>query len=162
MRLPLPLVLAALLSMTGCVSVGSPTERWVEQHFDEFSYGTLFNVVLTTVDAEGFPARVRNPDAGEIESDWVYGTSVRKLRGPSRRKAIVRISSVDGAEGVYLVRLRVAEEVLRKGGLLAAGPQRAKEDDWESFQDNVENAEFLMQKIVRLVAQTERASGSVP
>ena len=65
------LLLAALLP--SCASVN---ERWVHSSYSGISYGSLYNVVLTTVDAEGFPVRTRDPGAGRIETDWVYGTTL--------------------------------------------------------------------------------------
>ena len=49
----------------------------------------------------------------------------------------------------FRVALRVAEEVIRKGGLLATNVRAW--DDWEEFDDNFDDAEYLMAKIQALV-----------
>jgi hypothetical protein len=142
-----PALLPALLAATVLSACSSPTERWAEGGFPGISYSVLYNVVLTTVDAEGYTVRTRDPQKGSFESEWVYGTSQRVVRGPSRRKVYARIEP-DPVEG-YLVRLRVAEEVIRKGGMLAVNVRES--DDWEGFEDNYEDAEYLMARLVALV-----------
>jgi hypothetical protein len=150
-----PAALAAVLArlafapLAGCAT---QVERWAEGSFDGVTYSVLYNVVLTTVDAEGFAVRHRNPQQGVFESDWIYGTSQRVVRGPSRRKVYARIQAEDG--GSFLVRLRVAEEVIRKGGMMAVNVRES--EDWETFDDNYEDAEFLMAKLVALI----RAEGT--
>src|SRR5262245_63250793 len=101
----------ALLLLAGCASVN---ERWAEARFEGISYPSLYGVVLSTFDAEGYPVRDRDPSVANLQSDWVYGTSMRMVRGPSRRRAHAELRSQ--AEGQWVVRVRVEEQVVRKGG----------------------------------------------
>ena len=140
----LALLLPPLLAATGC---SSTPERWAETRVDDVTYSVLYNLVLTTIDAEGFTVRKREPQSGHIESDWVYGTSQRRVRGPSRRKVFAVIEPIEDDD--FRVALRVAEEVIRKGGLLATNVRAS--DDWEEFDDNFDDAEYLMAKIQALV-----------
>ena len=148
-RLAKPLLLLALLGPVLIATAGcsGTQERWAETHVNDVTYSVLYNLVLTTVDAEGFTVRKREPQSGRIESDWVYGTSQRSVRGPSRRKVIAVIEPVEDND--YRVSLRVAEEVIRKGGLLATNVRAS--DDWEEFDDNFDDAEYLMAKISALI-----------
>jgi hypothetical protein len=147
MDVPRTLALAVcfLTVLSACASI---EERWAEAHFVGISYPTLYNQVLTTVDSEGFVVRHRFPEAGRLESDWIYGTSQRRVRGPSRRKVFAVIEPDERPDG-FVVRLRVAEEVVRKGGLLATNVRAS--EDWEPFDDNFDDAELLMAKLVALV-----------
>jgi uncharacterized lipoprotein len=138
----LPLLLAAL---AGC---STTDERWAEASYEHLSYASLYNVVLTTIDAEGYPVTIRDPQRGTVETDWVYGQSNTVVRGPARRKVYATITPLDGADG-YRVRLRVAEEVIPRGGLLATHPRAS--DDWKPFDDNFDIAEYLMAKIAALL-----------
>jgi len=148
-RLAKPLLLLALLApaLLAATSCSGTQERWAETHVNDVTYPVLYNLVLTTVDAEGFTVRKREPQSGRIESDWVYGTSQRSVRGPSRRKVIALIEPVEDED--FRVSLRVAEEVIRKGGLLATNVRES--DDWEEFDDNFDDAEYLMAKISALI-----------
>lgn len=148
-------LLAPLLLAVGCNTF---QERWAETRVDDVSYSVLYNLVLSTVDAEGYIVRRREPQSGLIESDWVYGTSQRVVRGPSRRKVFAVIEPLEGES--YRVALRVAEEVIRKGGLLATNVRNS--DDWEEYDDNFDDAEFLMAKISALIkaGQMEPAGGA--
>jgi uncharacterized lipoprotein len=137
--LPLLLLLAA-----GC---STTQERWAETRVNGVGYSNLYNLVLSTIDAEGFTARKREPQTGHIESDWVYGTSQRMVRGPSRRKVFAVIEPLEG--GDFRVAVRVAEEVIRKGGLLATNVRAS--EDWEEYDDNFDDAEYLMAKISALI-----------
>ena len=146
---PAGAVLAALgLLCALAPGCASPGERWAEGAVAGVSYSVLYNVVLTTVDAEGFVVRYRDPQKGAFESEWVYGTSQRVVRGPSRRKVYARIEPVEGDR--FLVRLRVVEEVIRKGGLMHVNVRES--DDWEPFDDNYEDAEYLMARLMALIA----------
>ncbi len=141
-----PALLAALaaLLLAGCASV---TERWAEATIDDLSYPSLYNVVLTTIDSAGFTVRQRDPNVGRIESEWVYGTSRTVVRGPSRRKVFALIEPQPG--GSFLVRVRVAEEVVRKGGMLATNPRAI--EAWEEWEDNYDDAEYLLARVVALL-----------
>ncbi|HZL98696.1 MAG TPA: hypothetical protein VFD43_00460 [Planctomycetota bacterium] len=141
----LPLLLPALLLLTAACS--STQERWAEAHARGVSYPVLYNLVLSTIDAEGFTVRKREPQKGRIESDWVYGTSQRLVRGPSRRKVFAVIDPSE--EGGFRVAVRVAEEVIRKGGLMATHVRAS--EDWEEYDDNFDDAEYLMAKIAALI-----------
>jgi len=144
----LPLLLAGLALL--CCSCASSKERWAEAAYMNISFQNLYGLVQTTIDAEGYPARVRDVRTGRIETDWVYGNSNSIVRGPARRKVIARIEPLPEGEDGYLVRLRVAEEVIPRGGLLAMNPRES--DDWESYQDNFDTAEYIMAKIAALLS----------
>jgi hypothetical protein len=51
----------------------------------------------------------------------------------------------------WVVRLRVAEEVIRKGGFLNRNVRES--DDWEEYRDNFEDAELLAEKVRALLAE---------
>jgi hypothetical protein len=141
------LLLLALLLSCGCAS---SNERWAEAAYGGISYQNLYGVVQTTVDAEGYAARVRDVQKGRLESDWVYGNSNTVVRGPARRKVFAVIEPLPDEAG-YLLRLRVAEEVIPRGGLLAMNPRAS--EDWEAFEDNFDAAEYLMAKIDALLSE---------
>ncbi len=151
MRL-LPLLAALLLA--GCSAL---EERWAEARFAGISYPALYGVVLTTVDADGFAVRDRNPQTAAIHSEWVYGTSQSVVRGPSRRRVHALIEPVEG--DAFMVRLRVEEEVVRKGGMLATNVRES--ENWEPFEDNFDEAEYLMAKIAALL-DAHRSRAKVP
>ena len=117
--------------------------RWAEARFEGLSFSVLYASVADLFEAEGFDVTIRDASGGIVESEWAYGTSRREVRGPSRRKAIAEVEKL--APGVYVVRVRVAEEVIRKGGLLAT--KLRDSDDWETFPDNFEDAEYLAAKL---------------
>ena len=144
----------ALLLLAGCTAGG---ERWAEAGFEGISYPSLYGVVLSTFDAEGYVVRDRNPSAPRLESEWVYGTSMRMVRGPSRRRAHAEIKSVGDSQ--WLVRVRVEEEVVRKGGMLATNVRES--ENWEEFDDNFDDAEYLMAKIAALL-DAHRARTTAP
>jgi hypothetical protein len=141
----LALVALASLLATGC---STTQERWAEAAYENLSFSSLYNVVVTTVHTEGYPVVKRDPGAGTIESDWVYGLSNSVVRGPARRKVFAEIEPLDGVDG-YRVRLRVSEEVIPKGGLLATNPRAS--EGWEEWDDNFDIAEYLMTKIETLL-----------
>jgi len=141
---PLLLLLLAAWPSAGC---SATKERWAETTVHDVSYPVLYNLVLSTVDSEGFPVRRREPQAGRIESEWVYGTSQRLVRGPSRRKAFAVIEPLKDDD--FRVAVRVAEEVIRKGGMLATNVRES--EDWEEYDDNFDDAEYLMAKIAALI-----------
>jgi hypothetical protein len=151
MRLPLLLV---VLLLTGCAS---QPERWAEAVFDDISYPALYGVLVTTVDAEGFAVRDRDPQTAEMHSEWVYGTSRRVVRGPARRRVHATIEELDVRS--FRVRLRVEEEVVRKGGMLATNVRES--ENWEPFEDNFDDAEYLMAKMDALL-QAHRARAVAP
>lgn len=151
MRLLLPL---ALLLLPACSSLG---ERWAEATFQGLSYPSLYAVVLSTVDAEGYGVPQRDPQTAEIHSDWIYGTSRSVVRGPSRRRVHAEI--LQAGEAAWRVRLRVEEQVIRKGGMLATNVRES--ENWEEFEDNFDDAEFLVAKIAALLRE-HRARGTAP
>lgn len=128
-------------SLSGCLST---PELWAEMSFDGLAYDNLWVVVIDLLDSEGFHVTAGDPGSGSLESEWLYGTSVREVRGPSRRKALVEISERLDAHG-WKVRLRVREEVIRKGGMRAT--QIRDSAEWEEWHDNWDDAEFLAAKI---------------
>jgi len=140
--LPLLLVVSAL----GCAS--DQTHQWAESRFAGLTYEALFGVVTSTIDGEGFAVRRHDPSTGTIETDWAYGTSLREVRGPSRRKVHARVE-IDEASGGFRVRLRVAEEVLRQRGELATHVREST--DWEGYADNWDDATYLMAKLTALL-----------
>jgi len=141
MRLPLALV---LLLLAGCSSF---EERWAEARFEDVSYPSIYGVVLATVSAEGYAVPERDPQAGEVHTDWIYGTSRSVVRGPSRRRVHAEIAPL--AERAFRVRLRVEEQVIRQGGLLATNVRES--DNWEEFDDNFDDAEYLLAKMNSLL-----------
>jgi hypothetical protein len=151
MRLLLPL---ALLLLPACSAL---TERWAEATFHDLSYPSLYAVVLSTVDAEGYAVTQRDPQTAELHSDWIYGTSRSVVRGPSRRRVHARMEPA--GEGAWRVRLRVEEQVIRKGGMLATNVRES--ENWEEFEDNFDDAEYLMAKIAALLRE-HRALGTAP
>jgi hypothetical protein len=133
------LSLALLLaSLPGCAG---RKKHWLSLEFDEITYANLYLSVIDVLDARGYGVSKRDPSLGQIESDWVYGTSVRQVFGPSRRKAVVEIEQIDSAAGIYEVRVRVREEVIRKAGLRATHLRES--DDWEEWEDSFDDAEHL-------------------
>ena len=124
--------LVAALTLLLLASCSSFNERWASAQFDEISYPALFGVVVTTLGAEGYTVRDYDAQTAQVDSEWVYGTSQRSVRGPSRRRAHALI--VQLAERSFQVRIRVQEEVIRKGGMLATNVRDS--DDWEEFEDN--------------------------
>jgi len=137
MRLTL---LLAVLLLAGCAGV---QERWAEATFTDISYPALYGVLLTTIDAEGFVVRDRNAQTAEIHSEWVYGTSQSVVRGPSRRRVHAAIELLD--DDALHVRLRVEENVVRKGGMLATNVRES--ENWEPFEDNFDDAERIMARL---------------
>jgi len=141
------LVLLPALLAGGCAS---SKELWAEATYRNLSYSSLYGVVLTTIDAEGYPVRMRDPQRGSVETEWVYGMSNAVVRGPARRKVFATIEPLDDGTG-YLVRMRVAEEVIPKGGILNMNPRES--EDWESYKDNFDIAEYLMAKVAALLSE---------
>ncbi|MCB9899428.1 MAG: hypothetical protein H6825_15585 [Planctomycetes bacterium] len=145
------LLLGALAS--GCAT---SSERWAEVRFQDVSYLNLYRAVADVLGSEGYPVKREDPVEGLIETEWRYGESVREVRGPSRTRAFVTIepSEIEREDQdplpVTLVRVRVPEEVIRKGGLLARNERNS--EDWEEYKDDFERAEFLAEKIRILLA----------
>ncbi len=144
-----PAVLAAVTG--GCASA---SERWVQSAYAGISYPSLYNVVATTIAAEGFPMTGPEAQGGQIESGWVYGTSQRVVRGPSRRRAVAEIRLLP--DDRLLVRLRVVEEVVRRGGMSAVNVRAS--EDWEPYEDNFDDAEYLMARVAALLDEKRVAS----
>jgi hypothetical protein len=148
MRVALCRVLLVSLVVAGGACVTDDAHQWAESRFAGITYESLFSLVATTIDGEGYPVRKHSTATGEIETDWVYGTSLREVRGPSRRKVHARIE-IDRNTGGFTVKLRVAEEVLRKRGELAMHVRDST--DWEHYGDNWDDATFLMAKVSALL-----------
>lgn len=141
-RAPAPLLALglalALALVPGCAG---RKKHWLSLEFDDITYANLYLSVIDVLDARGYGVSKRDPSLGQIESDWVYGTSVRQVFGPSRRKAVVEIERIDAAADIYEVRVRVREEVIRKAGLRATHLRES--DDWEEWEDSFDDAEHL-------------------
>jgi len=136
-------IMALVLVMaTGPGCEVTPPAAWASMSFPDVTYSDIFSVVLTTLHGEGYLAKTRDAETGNIETDWLYGQSQAKVRGPSRRRVIVHIDP-EGAGQV--VRLRVVEEVIWKAGMRATNLRES--DDWEIADDNFEEAEFLLARI---------------
>ncbi|MBM3985040.1 MAG: hypothetical protein FJ296_05020 [Planctomycetes bacterium] len=148
------LPLLALLLLPACSTL---RERWAEASFQDISYPSLYAVVLSTVDAEGYAVIQRDPQSAELHSEWIYGTSRTVVRGPSRRRVHAEMEPV-GEKG-WRVRLRVEEQVVRKGGMLATNVRES--ENWEEFEDNFDDAEYLMAKIAVLLRE-HRERGNAP
>ena len=132
-------LIPCLLLVTACASSG---ERWYELHFEDISFPSLHGTVITVLETEGFPVRMRDPTNGNIESEWVYGQASGSVRAASRRSAMVEILPENG---ILSVRIRVREEIIRTGGMLAARIRDS--DEWEEADDNMDDAEFLATKL---------------
>ena len=139
--------LVAALTLLLLASCSSFSERWASAQFNEISYPALYQVVVTTLGAEGYVVRNFDAQTAKLDTEWVYGTSQRQVRGPSRRKVIALIEPVEDED--FRVSLRVAEEVIRKGGLLATNVRES--DDWESFDDNYDDADYVIAKLAALL-----------
>jgi hypothetical protein len=144
--LALPLALA-LGFTTGCATT---TQRWAEVNMQELGYQNLYASVLDMLEMEGYSVHKRLPDLGEIETEWLRGISRREVRGPSRSRVHVDINRAEGRRH-YVVRIRVEEQIVRKGGMLSTGDHR--ESDWEPFPDNFEDAEYLAAKLRALLSE---------
>lgn len=147
-RASLGLILAFVALLTaGCAS---SKERWAEVRMQELSFQNLYSSVLDMLELEGYSVHMRLPDTGEIETAWLNGISKREVRGPSRRKVHVVIEPEEGPR-LFVVRMRVEEQIIRKGGMLASGTNQ--DDDWEAFPDNFEDAEYLAAKLRALLSE---------
>jgi hypothetical protein len=151
MRLVMALTLLLLAS---CSAVNA---RWASAQFTGIAYPTLFGAVTMTIQAEGYEVPATDAQTAKIDSAWVYGTSQRVVRGPSRRRVHADIEAI--ADRSFRVRMRVEEEVIRKGGMLATNVRESK--DWESFEDNYDDAEYLMAKLSALL-EAHRYKGAEP
>lgn len=140
--------LVAALTLLLLASCSSFSERWASAQFDQISYPALYQVTVTTLGAEGYIVRNFDAQSARVDSEWVYGTSQRTVRGPSRRRVHVEITPLE-VDRSFLVRIRVEEEVIRKGGMLAT--QVRESDDWESFDDNYDDADYLIAKLAALL-----------
>jgi hypothetical protein len=142
----------------------SSSERWAEVPVHDLGYTNLYHAVLDLLEVEGFHVVQRDPGAGEILSDWLQGISTREVRGPARRRVHVEIEPIeidddDDEEDHYLVRVRVEEQVVRRGGFMSSGPR--DESDWEEFDDNFDDAEYLAAKIRALLDDFVRPPAEV-
>lgn len=143
-----------LVFLAGCSSVN---ERWASATFEGISYLNLYGSMTTTVAAEGFDVSVADAQSARLDSEWTYGTSQRMVRGPSRRRVHGMIESA--GPDIWTVRIRVEEEIIRKAGMLATEVRDSK--DWESFEDNYDDAEYLMAKLSALL-EAYRTRGAAP
>lgn len=143
-----------LLGLT--LACASSREQWAEVRFQDISFLNLYRSVADVLGSEGYPSAREDPVEGTLETEWRYGESVREVRGPSRSRAFVTVRpDVLEREGqeplpIFVVRVRVPEEVIRKGGLLSRNERES--NDWEEYKDDFERAEFLAEKIRTLLA----------
>jgi hypothetical protein len=139
--------LVAALTLLLLASCSSFSERWATASFSNISYGALFSTVVNTLGNEGYSVRDVDAQTAKVQSEWVYGTSQRQVRGPSRRKAHAEFTPLGERE--FQVRIRVEEQVIRKGGMLAT--QVRESDDWEAYEDNYDDADYLIAKVAALL-----------
>ena len=142
---------AALLLLFVVLSPACESEkaRWAALELNDISFADLYLSVIDVLDSHGYAVASRDPNAGTIESDWIYGTSVRQVFGPSRRKALVEVTPSPRGEGSFSVRVRIREEVMRRLGLRATHIRES--DDWEEWKDNFDEAEYLAAKLRALL-----------
>ncbi|GJM22387.1 MAG: hypothetical protein DHS20C15_23020 [Planctomycetota bacterium] len=145
MRWPCAL-LALALTLGACTS--SP-ERWAVMNLERLSYSNLYQQVVDALDGSGYRVMKQDLSSGRIETDWQYGPSVREVRGPSRRRAIAELRPLE--DGVHEVRVRVSEQVIRKGGTLARHIRES--NDWEDWRDDYDEAEYLIARMGALLAE---------
>ena len=145
-RLRPALALAALVALTTACNATPVTHRWARAEFDGYSYTSLYSLVATTLDSEGWDVRERDIESGTLITDWRHGPSHREFRGPTRLKVHAEIEPYEGG---CRVGLRVEGEVLMKGGVLAHDPRGS--DDWEPVEDDFERAEVLLARIRSLI-----------
>ena len=145
--------------LVGLGSCSGTSERWAEVRFTDISYPNLFRSVADVLESEGFPSAAESVTQGTLETQWQYGTSVREVRGASRRKVFARIEEaeppdpeqeISGPVAQWVVRLRVKEEIIRKSGILARNVRQS--DRWEEYKDRFEDAELLAEKVRALLA----------
>lgn len=147
--LSLILFLAMAVMLASTVGCASNKERWAEVQMQEISYQNLYSSILDMLELEGYVVHMGLPDSGTVETEWLRGISRREVRGPSRRKVHVELKSAEAARQ-YMVRMRVEEQIIRKGGLLSSGTP--PETAWEAFPDNFEDAEYLAAKLRALLS----------
>lgn len=137
------LLALGLALLPGCAG---PPPLWAELDFERIGYGNLYVSIVDLLEVEGYVVASRNPDSGVIETEWLIGPSIREVRGPSRRKAVVEVEPT--GERLH-VRLRVREQVIRKAGMGATNLRF--NDDWEDYRDNWDDAEYLAAKLRALL-----------
>lgn len=139
----------ALLALTAACTLLNHTpvmHRWARTEFEGLSYTSVYSLVATTLDSEGWDVRERDIESGTLVTDWRHGPSHREFRGPTRLKVHAEIEPYDGG---CRVGLRVQSEVLAKGGVLAYNPRES--DDWEPVDDDFDRAEVLLARVRSLV-----------
>lgn len=149
---PYRLLACLLLGALALTSCAAHAERWAVLRFERLSYSNLYQQVADALDGSGYRVIKQDPGSGRIETDWDIGPSLREVRGPSRRKAVARINAVDHDDDggtIYEVRVRVREQVIRKGGLLAH--EIRSSEDWEDWKDNYDEAEYLLARLGALL-----------
>ena len=139
-------LLVAAFALPSC---STTPERWAVLNFERLSYSNLYQQVADALDGSGYRVLKQDPGSGRIETDWEVGPSLQEVRGPSRRKVVARVNALD--DGRYEVRVRVAEQVIRKGGTLAR--EIRSSTDWEDWKDNYEEAEYLLARLGALLQE---------
>ena len=124
-------------------------ERWAVMNLERLSYSNLYQQVADALDGSGYRVMKQDISSGRVETDWQYGPSVREVRGPSRRRAIAQVNALD--DGLFEVRVRVLEQVIRKGGTLARHIRES--DDWEDWKDDYDEAEYLIARLGALLSE---------
>ena len=105
LRASLIIVVAVAAAVSACQTLNDTRpEGWATLQVEDLTYPDLFSVTLTTLDAEGYLVRERDPEQGRINTDWQYGTSQTEYRGPSRRRVIAELQRLE--EGPLELRLR--------------------------------------------------------
>ena len=138
--------LVALACVLGACAATQVIQSWARTDFEGYSYSSVYSLVATTLDSEGWDVRERDIEAGTLVTDWRHGPSHREFRGPTRLKVHAEIEPYPG--GCH-VGLRVEAEVLVKGGILAGDARNS--DDWERVEDDFDRAEVLLARIRSLV-----------
>lgn len=139
--------LLGVTSLSLSLACSTTPERWAVLTFERLSYQNLFEQVADTIDGSGYRIAKLDPSAGTLESDWQYGQAVREIRGPARRK--VHAQLIAAKDGSFVVRVRVQEEVIRRGGLLAT--QIRQSEDWEEWKDDYDEAAYIAARLGALL-----------
>lgn len=141
---PVPALAILALALIPCVACStlSPkiTPRWIDEEVETGSEQVLWEVVLMTLDREGYPiGSGANPAKREVETSWREVLQPFRGRG-FRERATVRLEPLP--ERRYRVRVRVERET--NESLRPTDPVHA---EWKPAADDEGAAQRLMQYI---------------